>query len=140
MTTHPFLSGVKFEAAYFAKFKCACSFSGITSVPGRKEGNLISFTSPIFLVKFLSGVLCPLYLLLANNYLSTKTLSCCIKTTCLDFRLFHFKWVLHLGLLPPKSSKISMFWTLSQNYQHLFEKIIYASNSKLSKKLKEHQN
>ena len=30
------------------------------------------------------------------------------------------KEVLHL--LPPKSSKISMFCALSQNYQHLYEK------------------
>ena len=39
-------------------------------------------------------------------------------------------------LLPPKKSKISMFCALSQNYQHLFEKIIYTSHSKLSKELK----
>ena len=36
----------------------------------------------------------------------------------------------------PKRSKISMFCALSQNYQHLFEKIMYASYSKLSKELK----
>ena len=34
-------------------------------------------------------------------------------------KLSFFKGVLHL--LPPKSSKISMFCPLSQNYQHLFE-------------------
>ena len=41
-----------------------------------------------------------------------------------------------MHLLPPKSSKISMFCALSQNYQHLFEKKIYASYSKLSKEIK----
>ena len=42
------------------------------------------------------------------------------------------------GTIPPtpKSSKISMFWALSQNYQHLFWKIIYASYTKLSKEPK----
>ena len=44
------------------------------------------------------------------------------------------KGVLHL--VPQKAPKISMFCALPQNYQHLFEKIIYASNSKFSNELK----
>ena len=32
--------------------------------------------------------------------------------------------------------KISMFWVLSQNYQHFFQIIMHSSQSKLSKKLK----
>ena len=42
------------------------------------------------------------------------------------------------GTAPPtlKSSKTSMFCALSQNYQHLLEKIIYAFYSNLTKELK----
>ena len=57
------------------------------------------------------------------------------------FTFFFSKWILSsvrwptlkgvLYILP----KISMFCALSQNYQHLEKKIIYASYSKLSKKL-----
>ena len=81
-----------------------------------------------------AGDMLSLLQLMAEDQVDRGQVTYIMSRSCWGIqKMICIKGVLHL--LPPKSSKISMFCALSQNYQHLFEKK-YASYSKLSKELK----